>query len=56
MIESIRSATLFALYQLTIVFGIVAMPIALAFQRTGLTLPVHRLVESVEQAYESAQH
>ncbi|OAQ53682.1 hypothetical protein HTG_05330 [Natrinema mahii] len=55
MISRAYHATLFALYQLCIVIGIVAMPLAIAARQAGLTLPIHRLIETVEGAYESAR-
>lgn len=55
MISRAYHATLFALYQLCIVIGIVAMPLAIAARQAGLTFPIHRLIETVEGAYESAQ-
>jgi hypothetical protein len=42
----------FALYQATIAFGILLMPIALLVRRLGLSLPVNRLVEAAGTAYE----
>lgn len=55
MIERLHRATLFALFQLSIVLGILAMPLALAARRAGLQLPVHRLVEELGNAYDDAQ-
>ncbi|MEY7849789.1 hypothetical protein AB7C87_11405 [Natrarchaeobius sp. A-rgal3] len=55
MISRVYRATLFALYQLCIVIGIVAMPLAIAARQAGFTLPIHRLLSNVEQAYETAQ-
>ncbi len=55
MITRVYRATLFALYQLCIVVGIAAMPLAIAARQAGFTLPVHRLLENVEGAYEAAQ-
>ncbi|WP_202911833.1 hypothetical protein [Natrialba swarupiae] len=54
MISRVYRATLFALYQLCIVIGIVAMPLAIATRQAGLSLPIHRLLSNVEQAYETA--
>jgi hypothetical protein len=48
-------ATLFALYQLCIVVGILAMPLAMITRQVGFTLPLHRLIENVGEAYEAAQ-
>ncbi|WP_254523100.1 hypothetical protein [Natrinema caseinilyticum] len=55
MISRVYRATLFALYQLCIVTGIVAMPLAIAARQAGFTLPIHRLLANVEEAYETAQ-
>ena len=54
MISRAYRATLFALYQLCILIGIVAMPLALATRQFGLSLPIHRLLGRVECAYENA--
>ncbi|MFC4437368.1 MULTISPECIES: hypothetical protein [Natrialbaceae] len=56
MKSRVHRATLFALYQLCIVVGIIAMPVAMATRRVGFTLPLHRLIENVGEAYEAAQH
>jgi hypothetical protein len=50
MIDRLRHATLFALYQLSIVLGIVLLPIALVFGRLGLRLPLDRLVRELGEA------
>lgn len=55
MISRAYHATLFALYQLCIVVGIVAMPIAMAARQAGLNLPVHRVLANIETAYEATQ-
>ena len=55
MKSRVYHATLFALYQLCIVIGILAMPLALATRQVGFTLPVHRLIENVGAAHETAQ-
>lgn len=52
MIERLRRVTLFVLYQLTLAVGIVAMPVALALGRLGLTPPVHRAVDTLGEALE----
>ncbi|MFC6767273.1 hypothetical protein [Natrinema soli] len=56
MISRAYHATLFALYQLCIVIGIAAMPLAIAARQAGFTLPIHRILANVEEAYENAQH
>ena len=55
MITRVYRASLFALYQLCIVIGIVAMPIAITARQAGITLPIHRVLANVEQAYEASQ-
>jgi len=54
MIERAYTATLFALYQLSIAAGIVLMPLALAMRQLGVSLPIHRVVESLGMAYDEA--
>ncbi|WP_201293994.1 hypothetical protein [Natronorubrum halalkaliphilum] len=55
MISRVYRATLFALYQLCIMVGILAMPLAMVTRQIGFTLPVHRLLANVESAYEATQ-
>jgi len=50
--ERIYSATLLVLYQLTLLTGIMLMPVALVTERFGLRLPVHRAVRRLGNAYE----
>ncbi|MDY6818825.1 MAG: hypothetical protein SVG88_09200 [Halobacteriales archaeon] len=45
-------AVLFAFYQLSVIIGIVMMPIALLARQSGVVLPIHRLVDRLETAYE----
>lgn len=52
MIESATRLTVFALYQLTVVFGIFLLPVALAANRLGVRLPVGNLVDRMESAYD----
>ena len=52
MIDRVYRTTLFALYQLCILLGIVVMPLALVTKQVGITVPVHRLLVRVEGAYE----
>ncbi|QRV15478.1 MULTISPECIES: hypothetical protein [Haloterrigena] len=56
MISRVYHATLFALYQLCILTGIVAMPLAIAARQAGVTLPIHRVLANVEDALEAKQH
>ncbi|WP_255167316.1 hypothetical protein [Natrononativus amylolyticus] len=48
-------ATMFALYQLCIAVGIAVMPLAIAARQAGVTLPVHRVLANVGEAYEDAR-
>ncbi|MFB6091007.1 MAG: hypothetical protein ABEJ97_08110 [Halobellus sp.] len=54
MIEDLYRGLTLVLYQTTLLFGIVAMPVALLARRLGLTLPVRPLIESAERTYERA--
>ncbi|WP_226041410.1 hypothetical protein [Natrinema sp. DC36] len=55
MISRAYHATLFVLYQLCIVIGIAAMPLAIAARQAGFSLPIHRILATVEAAYENAR-
>lgn len=55
MKSRVHYATTFALYQLTVAIGIVAMPLAIAARQAGLTIPLHRLLARVEAAYDDAR-
>jgi len=50
-----QRATVFVLYQLSLLAGIVLLPVALAMRRVGVSLPVHRLVDRLETAYEHSK-
>jgi len=54
MMKDLHRSAAFILYQTTLLFGILAMPLALFARRLGLTLPVRPLIESAEQTYERA--
>lgn len=54
MIDTAQRATTLALHQLTVVLGIVLLPIALLARRAGLRLPFHRAIETTERTYERA--
>lgn len=49
--ERLLKSLLFAAYQSSLVLGIVLLPLALAANRLGVTLPIHRLVQVSERAY-----
>jgi hypothetical protein len=48
-----RSA-LFALYQLSLLFGITMLPLAILARQFGVTLPVHRAIDRLGEAYDEA--
>lgn len=49
------SIALLALYQLSVVLGIVLLPVAAVTRRVGVPLPVHQLVERLGDAYRARQ-
>lgn len=51
--STVRRATAFTLHQATLLLGIVTLPLALLARRVGLVLPVGRLVEWANRAYDS---
>ena len=48
MLSTASRATTFVLYQLTVLFGIVLLPVALAVRRVGLQLPVASVIDRME--------
>ena len=48
MLSTASRATAFVLYQLTVLLGIVLLPVALAARRLGLRLPVASLIDRME--------
>lgn len=54
MYKPVQRYALFALYQLTVVLGILLLPLAMAMRRAGVPLPVGRLLTTVGEAYENA--
>lgn len=52
MVSRLYRTTVFALYQCSLLLGILLMPFALVARRVGLTLPVHHLVERLGNAYD----
>lgn len=52
MIESLYRAGAFAAYQITLVVGIVLMPLVLFARRLGVTIPFGDLVAATGQAYD----
>lgn len=56
MIETAYRGTLLALYQFSILLGILLFPLALAVRRAGLRMPMDRVIERLGAAYENATH
>jgi hypothetical protein len=54
MIERLRHTTLFAAYQTALVLGILTFPLALLTERLGMTPPIGRLVDRLDDAHERA--
>jgi hypothetical protein len=54
MIRLLERAALYAVYQLSIVLGILLLPVALLLRRAGVTLPVGRVVKRLGRAYANA--
>lgn len=52
MFERLTRPILFGAYQLSLLLGVVLLPVALLLGRLGVTLPVHRIVEGLSVAYE----
>ena len=52
--ERLHRLTLLALYQMTLLAGILLLPVALLTQQMGVRLPIDRAVTSVKQSYERA--
>lgn len=53
--ERLTRATLFALYQLTLIAGIALLPLAVVTRKFGVRLPVDRAVTRTKEAYEQAR-
>ncbi len=55
MAARLHTATIFALYQLTLLAGIVLLPVAMVTERLGLRLPIDRAVDGLNQAYDQSR-
>jgi len=55
MAPRLYTATLFALYQLTLLTGIMLLPVAMVTERFGVRLPMDRAVEGLNRAYEQSR-
>ncbi|WP_435154387.1 hypothetical protein [Haladaptatus sp. DFWS20] len=54
MFAPLRRATLFALYQMSVLTGILLLPVAVMARRVGVPFPMHRIMESIANAYDEA--
>jgi len=54
MVARLYTAALFALYQLTLLLGILLLPVAMITERFGLRLPMDRVVSGLNDAYAQA--
>lgn len=54
MAGTLYRTTLFALYQLALLAGVLLLPVALAARQAGVRLPLGRLVDRLGDAYEAA--
>jgi hypothetical protein len=54
MVARLYTATLFALYQLTLLLGIMLLPVAMVTERFGFRLPMDRAVSELNKAYDQA--
>jgi hypothetical protein len=55
MRSHVTRAAVFALYQMSLLAGILLLPVALAARQVGITLPVHRVIERFNGAYETME-
>ncbi len=46
---------LFGAYQLSLLIGILLLPVAVVAGRLGVTLPIHRVIQTLERAHERAR-
>lgn len=51
MPTTLKRAALFALYQTSLLLGVLLLPLALAIRRIGVHLPFGALVERLGEAY-----
>jgi len=52
MFEQLHRASLYVLYQTSLVLGIALLPVALVARQAGISLPIHRVVRSLRNAYD----
>lgn len=53
MIDRFTALATGAAYQASVAVGIALLPLAVTAKRLGITLPVHRLIERTESAYQN---
>ncbi|MBS3760431.1 MAG: hypothetical protein KGY43_02990 [Halodesulfurarchaeum sp.] len=53
MIDRVAKLVTLTVYQLSLAVGIGLLPVALLARTFGITLPVHKLIERTEAAYEA---
>lgn len=56
MTERLTRPVLFGAYQLSLLLGIVLLPVALVAGRLGVTLPIHRLINALSRAYDRSRN
>lgn len=56
MIATIERTATFALYQLSLLLGLLLLPVALLARRGGLTIPIGQLVERTRRVHASARN
>jgi hypothetical protein len=54
MAPRLYTATVFVLYQLSLLLGILLLPVAMVARKAGVELPVHRLIDRLGAAYDRA--
>ncbi|MFB6202295.1 MAG: hypothetical protein ABEI98_09815 [Halorhabdus sp.] len=50
--DALYRASVFVLYQLSLLVGILLLPIAIGLRRVGLSLPIDRVIERLGNAYD----
>jgi hypothetical protein len=51
----LQTVTLFALYQFTLLAGIMLFPVAVMTEQFGLRLPIDNVVDGLNEAYEQSR-
>jgi hypothetical protein len=51
----IRRAVLLTLYQLSLLAGVLLLPLALAARRVGVTLPFDRVIQRLDDALDATE-